>query len=90
MEGYFLPRLRFTADEAAVLALGGAFARERVDAEPRRAVHEALRKLERVLLQTRRERGIEMVAESQDESFGRAFDFKDADGRLLQAYAGPV
>ena len=52
MEGYFLPRLRSTADEAAVLALGGAFARERVDAEPRRAADEALRKLEGVLLQT--------------------------------------
>ena len=90
MEDYFLPRLRFTADEAAVLALGGAFARERVDAEPRRAAEQALRKLEGVLLRTGRERGVEMVAESQDEAFGRAFDFKDADGRLLHAYAGPV
>src|SRR5918998_5677893 len=37
LDGYFLPPLSFTGDEAALLALGGAFVRDRVDAGLRRA-----------------------------------------------------
>ena len=36
LDGYFLPPVTFTADEAAVLALGGRFVRDRVDAGLRR------------------------------------------------------
>ena len=54
MDGYFLPPLSFTADEAATLALGGAFVRGRVDPELRRAADEALRKLDAVLPSDRR------------------------------------
>ncbi len=55
MEGYFLPPLSFTASEAAVLALGGGFIRERVDAELRQAADSALRKLDGVLPKEQRE-----------------------------------
>jgi predicted enzyme related to lactoylglutathione lyase len=34
-----------------------------------------------------RERGVETVTEPHDEPFGRTFAFKDADGRVLHAYA---
>jgi predicted DNA-binding transcriptional regulator YafY len=54
MEGYFLPPLSFTADEAALLALGGEFVRERVDPDLRRAADEALSKLVAVLPPERR------------------------------------
>jgi len=33
------------------------------------------------------ERGVEMVTEPHNEPFGRTFAFKDADGRVLHAYA---
>jgi predicted enzyme related to lactoylglutathione lyase len=33
------------------------------------------------------ERGVEMVTEPHTEPFGRTFAFKDADGRILHAYA---
>ncbi len=33
------------------------------------------------------ERGVEMVSAPHDEPFGRTFAFKDADGRVLHAYA---
>lgn len=49
LEGYFLPPLTFTADEAAVLAIGGGFVRDRVDATLRESADEALRKLAGVL-----------------------------------------
>lgn len=49
LDGYFLPPLSFTADEAAVLALGGAFVRDRVDAELRQAAVTGLAKLRGVL-----------------------------------------
>ncbi|CAA9583342.1 MAG: Transcriptional regulator, DeoR family [uncultured Thermomicrobiales bacterium] len=55
LDGYFLPPLSFTEDEAAALALGGGFVRDRVDPELRRAAEEALRKLEGVLSQERRQ-----------------------------------
>lgn len=54
MEGYFLPPLSFTADEAALLALGGELVRDRVDPLLRRAAEEALRKLAGVLPPERR------------------------------------
>ena len=34
-----------------------------------------------------RERGVETVTEPHDEPFGRTFAFRDADGRVLHAYA---
>jgi predicted DNA-binding transcriptional regulator YafY len=54
MEGYFLPPLTFTADEAALLALGGELVRDRVDPLLRQAAEEALRKLASVLPPERR------------------------------------
>ena len=54
MEGYFLPPLSFTADEAALLLLGGALIRDRVDPLLRQAAEEALRKLAGVLPPERR------------------------------------
>ena len=54
VEGYFLPPLTFTADEAALLALGGELVRDRVDPLLRRSAEEALRKLAGVLPPERR------------------------------------
>src|SRR6476661_2832550 len=54
MEGYFLPPLSFTADEAALLLLGGELVRDRVDPLLRKAAEEALRKLAGVLPADRR------------------------------------
>jgi predicted enzyme related to lactoylglutathione lyase len=34
-----------------------------------------------------KQRGVEMVTEPHTEPFGRTFAFKDADGRVLHAYA---
>jgi predicted enzyme related to lactoylglutathione lyase len=36
---------------------------------------------------TWKERGVETVTEPHDEPFGRTFAFKDADGRVLHAWA---
>jgi predicted DNA-binding transcriptional regulator YafY len=54
MEGYFLPPLTFTADEAALLILGGELVRERVDPLLRPAAESALRTLAGVLPADRR------------------------------------
>jgi predicted DNA-binding transcriptional regulator YafY len=54
MEGYFLPPLSFTADEAALLILGGELVRDKVDPLLRAAAEEALRKLASVLPPERR------------------------------------
>lgn len=54
MEGYFLPPLTFTADEAALLILGGELVRDRVDPLLRQAAEDALRKLASVLPPERR------------------------------------
>jgi predicted DNA-binding transcriptional regulator YafY len=54
MEGYFLPRLTFTADEAALLILGGELVRDRVDPLLRPAAESALRTLAGVLPADRR------------------------------------
>lgn len=49
MEGYFLPPLRFTTDEATMLLLGGDFVAQNFDAQYRAAALSAARKLEAVL-----------------------------------------
>lgn len=54
MDGYFLPPVSFTADEAALLLLGGELVQSRVDPELRKAAEEALRKLASVLPAERR------------------------------------
>ena len=54
LEGYFLPPLAFTATEAALLALGGEFVRQRVDPELQRPAEDALQKLTAVLPADRR------------------------------------
>src|SRR3954462_14689211 len=54
MEGYFLPPLTFTADEAAPWLLGGELVRARVDPVLRQARADALRKLASVLPPERR------------------------------------
>ena len=54
MEGYFLPPLSFTADEAALLLLGGELVRDRVDPLLRKVAEEGLRKLAGVLPPDRR------------------------------------
>jgi predicted DNA-binding transcriptional regulator YafY len=54
MEGYFLPPLSFTADEAALLLLGGELVRDRVDPLLRQVAEEGLRKLAGVLPPDRR------------------------------------
>jgi predicted DNA-binding transcriptional regulator YafY len=56
MEGYFLPPLSFTPDEAAVLVLGVHAVRFAVDTRYRQAVQMALRKLDAVLPREARER----------------------------------
>jgi predicted DNA-binding transcriptional regulator YafY len=54
LDGYFLPPLSFTADEAAILTLGGQFIRDRVDHELSRVAGEALQKLLSILPADRR------------------------------------
>ncbi len=54
MEGYFLPPLTFTADEALTLLLGEAFIAGQFDAEYRTIADTAGRKIEAVLPEARR------------------------------------
>lgn len=49
VEGYFLPPLSFSVDEATMLILGSAFAAQSFDAQYRDAAHSANRKIEAVL-----------------------------------------
>lgn len=49
LEGYFLPPLRFTPAEAALLAIGGGLVRARIDPELQRAADSAIAKLRGVL-----------------------------------------
>lgn len=49
MEGYFLPPLRFTTDEATMLLLGADFVAQNFDAQYHAAAQSAARKLEAVL-----------------------------------------
>jgi predicted DNA-binding transcriptional regulator YafY len=80
MEGYFLPPLSFTATEAALLALGSEFLRDRVDHELRRAADDALAKLFGVLPPERREDVARWRREISFSSFRRAI----GEPRLLQ------
>ena len=54
MEGYFLPPLRFTTDEATMLSLGSELVAQHFDAQYRAAAHSAARKFEAVLPATLR------------------------------------
>lgn len=49
MEGYFLPPLRFTTDEATMLSLGSEFVAQHFDTQYRAAALSATRKLDAVL-----------------------------------------
>lgn len=49
MEGYFLPPLSFSQDEATMLLLGSDFVAQNFDAQYRDAAHSASRKIEAVL-----------------------------------------
>ena len=55
VEGYFLPPLTFSADEALILLLGGDFMARHFDAEYRHAANSAVSKIEAVLSDTLRE-----------------------------------
>jgi predicted DNA-binding transcriptional regulator YafY len=81
LDGYFLPPVSFTADEAALLLLGGELVRDRVDPELRKAAEEALRKLASVLPAEGRE-GVEQ--RRQGLAFGRMGTRPD-DERLMLA-----
>ena len=67
-EGYFLPPLAFTPDEAVMLLLGADFVAQNFDAQYRAAAQAAARKIEAVLPEKRRaavrdlQRGIRFVA----------------------------
>ena len=81
MDGYFLPPLTFTADEAGVLLLGGEAIRDRVDPALRQIAEAGLRKLANVLPPDRR-------AETERRRHGMAFFSNDAranDRRLALA-----
>ncbi len=49
VEGYFLPPLTFSADEALILTLGGGFMAQNFDAEYQQAAQSAVSKIEAVL-----------------------------------------
>ncbi len=49
VEGYFLPPLSFSTDEATMLLLGSEFVADNFDAQYREAAHSASRKIEAVL-----------------------------------------
>ena len=55
IEGYFLPPLSFSAEEATMLLLGGNFIADHFDAQYRLAAMSAVRKIEAVLPQTQRD-----------------------------------
>jgi len=55
MEGYFLPPLSFTTDEATMLLLGSEFMARNFDAQYRIAAHDAGRKIASVLPETLRD-----------------------------------
>lgn len=55
MEGYFLPPVRFSRDEALLLLLGGDLIAQQVDAQYQTAAQEAARKITAVLPPTLRE-----------------------------------
>ncbi|HEX4946645.1 MAG TPA: YafY family protein [Blastocatellia bacterium] len=55
VEGYFLPPLSFSVDEATMLLLGSAFAAQSFDAQYREAAYSANRKIEAVLSPSQRD-----------------------------------
>jgi predicted DNA-binding transcriptional regulator YafY len=55
MEGYFLPPLSFSTDEATMLLLGSEFVAEHFDAQYKAAAHSASRKIEAALSEKLRE-----------------------------------
>src|SRR5438309_405918 len=55
VEGYFLPPLAFTAEEATMLLLGSDFVAQHFEAQYRAAAQSASRKIEAVLPQTLRD-----------------------------------
>lgn len=85
MDGYFLPPLTFTPDEAAILVLGVQAVRHTVDAPFRDAVLTALRKLE-VVLPPEARRQVQALHETMRIVGGWA-STEDADklGRLRDA-----
>jgi predicted DNA-binding transcriptional regulator YafY len=85
MEGYFLPPLSFTPDEAAMLVLGAHAVRFAVDAPYREATYAALRKLEAVLPPDSRARVQELYQSMR--IFGGWASAEDADkmGALREA-----
>ena len=72
MEGYFLPPLSFSSDEAALLMLGGELIRGRVDPDLQRATDGAMRKLAGVLPAERRADVDRRRREMTFFTFGRA------------------
>src|ERR1044071_9851625 len=55
MDGYFLPPLSFSTDEATMLMLGSEFIAEHFDSQYKAAAHTASRKIEAVLSDKLRE-----------------------------------
>jgi predicted DNA-binding transcriptional regulator YafY len=72
-EGYFLPPLAFSPDEAVMLLLGADFVAQNLDAQYRAAAVSAARKIEAVLPEGRRaevrdlQQGIRFIAGAADE-----------------------
>lgn len=55
VEGYFLPPLSFSVDEATMLVMGSTLAAQSFDAQYREAAHSANRKIEAVLSESQRD-----------------------------------
>ena len=76
VEGYFLPPLTFSADEALILTLGGDFMAQNFDAEYRYAAQSAVSKIEAVLSDSLREdvhylqSSLRFVGETQVDASG--------------------
>lgn len=74
VEGYFLPPLTFSADEALILLLGGGFMAGNFDAEYRSAAQSAVSKIEAVLTDDLRaevdylRRSLRFIARGDEES----------------------
>lgn len=85
MEGYFLPPLSFTPDEAAMLVLGAHAVRQAVDTAYHQAAVMALRKLEAVLPQASRERVQELYESMRIHGGWVSAEDTDKVGRLRGA-----
>lgn len=80
VDGYFLPPVAFTADEAAALLIGGGVVRDRVDPAFGRAAEAAIDKLSAVLPAERREAVARRQRELRFLRFGGSAD--DLSGTL--------